>query len=261
MSGKIGLVAALPAEGAALFGPQKMKLLGGRKTFRTFLPNGTELLGTISGPGRENALSASRWLVENGCRMLIGAGVAGGLKPGMNPGDLLLPEEIIEDSGDGTEHWTTDVPAQGRFSLLLGKSGIQAYGGKLFSSPVAILTPGDKLFLHRRTAALAVDMESSGLACVARESGIPFLVLRAVCDPPERTVPVELSSVMAQDGTVRVPALLCHLARKPALIIEILHLKKDFAAALTGLRKGWQMLMEIGALPICPEWDSLESPS
>jgi adenosylhomocysteine nucleosidase len=261
MSGRIGLVAALPAEGAALFGPRKTEWFGGRKIVRISLSNDTELLGTVSGLGRENARSATRWLVENGCGIVVGAGVAGGLKPGMKPGDLVLPEEILEDAGGDVQKWPTNSPAQGRLSLLLGRAGIQVYGGKLFSSPVAILSPGEKLSLHRKTAALAVDMESAGIACAARESGVPFLIFRAICDPADRTVPVELSSAIAQNGAVRVPTLLGHLARKPTLIIEILHLRRDFAAALTHLRKGWQTLMKNDALSAWPEWGAMDSAS
>lgn len=246
MDGKVGLVAALPSEGSALFDRKQGARSGGRKIFRAVLPGGTELLGTLSGIGRENARSATRWLVENGCRIVVGAGVAGGLKPGLSPGALVLPDEIVEDGEGIFRTWRTAAPGNERLLSLLEESGCEVYRGKLFSSDAPILIPGDKLSLHRRTGALAVDMESAGVALAARDTGIPFFILRAVCDPAERGVPAELSSALDPNGRVRIPALLGQVARKPALIPEMLRLKKDFAAALKELHRGWQALLQSG---------------
>ncbi len=243
MHDKVGLVTALPSEGLALFDRKQGARLAGRRVFKGTLPGGTGLLGTISGMGRENASSATRWLVENGCRIIVVAGVAGGLKPGLIPGDLVIPEEIVEDSEGTLRMWTTAARGNGRLSFLLEQAGCGVHRGKLFSSGVPILTPGDKRSLHRRTEALAVDMESAGVAHAAAEAGVPFFVLRAVCDPAERGVPAELSLVLDSNGRVRIPALLGQIVRNPGLIPEMLRLRREFNAALTGLRCGWQALL------------------
>jgi hypothetical protein len=55
--------------------------------------------------------------------------------------------------------------------------------------PQAALTPGDKAAAGPRPGALALDLESAAFAQVCRAAALPFLVVRAILDPLNLSLP------------------------------------------------------------------------
>lgn len=156
-------------------------------------------------------------------RGLVSFGLAGGLDPALRPGDVLVPERVLSDAGS----WAAD-PALRR-ALGPGRADPVFGGGTVLATAAA------KRDLHARTGAAAVDLESAAVAEVARHHGLPFAVLRAVCDPASRDLP--LAALVALDGGGRIDMMrvLGAVAARPREVPALLALGMDAARARRSL--------------------------
>lgn len=193
-----------------------------------------------------NAASASQWLIAEGTGALINLGVSGGLWQGLRPGDLVLAERVVERGMTGERTFEADRGCADLAHAALRMAGMPVQRGALFCASRALLTAEEKQALYNATPALAVDMESAAVARAATGEGLPFFILRAVCDPVERRVDEDLFSCLGEDGQVRWPVLLKGLGRRPSLLGGLLRARKDFLLALKSLRQAWQVQTMIG---------------
>jgi adenosylhomocysteine nucleosidase len=245
MKPALGLATASWAEGRFVLGCRHWRYMGGRMVWRSHTPHGIELFAVPSGVGLENALSAARWLVQEGVTALACIGVAGGLRPGLRPGQVVIGEKVVEEgTGKGPGAWEADGPGGELAYTTLLDHGIRAWRGTVVSTRAAVLSAEDKGSLYRKTRGLAVDMESSAVARTAAESNLPFLALRAVCDPQERTLDRDLTGCLNREGGIHFSVLLKNLLRRPSLVSDLLPIARDFALALSGLRRAWQVLLK-----------------
>jgi adenosylhomocysteine nucleosidase len=199
-----------------------------------------------SGLGLAHASAAARWLVEEGANALVAAGIAGGLHPGMKTGDLVIPDLILEenDKKNCALPWDADCPFAGQAYEALVAEGESVHRGPIISTNEPVLTVEGKKVLYARTLALAVDMESAPVARVATEAGLPFFLLRAVCDPADRTVPRDAFESIDCKGRTRPFVLLAKLLRRPFLLGDLWGVRRDFVTALASLGRGWEILMK-----------------
>lgn len=237
-----GLVIAMPFEGRALLGRAGWKSEDGRMVRCFETPGGAGLLAVISGPGPGKALDAARWIVARGAKALAVIGVAGGLDPALNPGDLVVAETVLESGGtDPSERWTPDNGAARSLYDALAAEGFSVRRGAVITVVFPLLTTEDKCLLHRQSGALAVDMESAAIARVAAESGIPLLVLRAVSDASDEPLAPDFVGCWTEGGVLR-PALLARaIARRPALALSVIRTEISLISALAALRRAWRM--------------------
>ncbi len=215
--------------------------------------DGMELLCAVSGPGMEAARAAADALVRRGARALLCIGVSGGLAPGLSAGDLVLAEAVLASGFPGlripaSPAWTRQALAALQASMHLAGPHPRIVLGQVLSLHRPALGAARKEDLWRRTHALIADLESAGVAMAAAEAGLPLLVLRAVCDPPERDLPPELPRLLDERGRVRPRRLLWSIARKPALVTGLLASRREFSAAMASLRRAMDALAQAGAL-------------
>jgi adenosylhomocysteine nucleosidase len=245
MQPALGFVTASVAEAHFVLGCRQWTHVGGRSVWRSRDPHGVELFAVRSGRGLESALSAARWLVREGVTALVCVGVAGGLHPGLRPGQLVLCEKVVEDqgAGKGSGAWEADGFGTELAYTTLSAHGIRIRKGTVVTTKTAVLSARQKSLLYRKTQGLAVDMESAAVARAAAESNLPFLALRAVCDPQERTLDRGLADCLDQGGRIQFFVLLKNLLLKPSLVSDLPPLTRDFALALSALRRAWQVLL------------------
>lgn len=242
----LGLATATWAEARFVLGCRHWTHMGGSMVRRSHTRHGLHLFAVRSGVGAERALAAARWLVQEGATALACLGVAAGLRPGLRPGEIVIGEKVVEQdaTGEGPGAWDADLSAVQHVYTVLSAHGIKAWRGTVVSTKAAVLSAEDKSSLYRKTRALAVDMESSAVARTAAESDLPFLALRAVCDPQERTLDRDLTDCLDQGGRIQLPLLLNSLLRGPSLFFDLLPLARDFVLALSALRQAWQVLLK-----------------
>jgi hopanoid-associated phosphorylase len=219
----IGYVVALPLEARALPGWTSREK--GDDGLCRLSPTA---ICAVCGPGRTAAAAAAHELHRHGATCLAGIGVSGGLAPNLYPGELVLANWIHHehDAWSTAAHWTARLSA-----LLTGH-----LVGPLACVDEPVLTAADKRELHEATGALAVDMESAGLADAAHDLGLPFVVLRAVLDESDADVPGPLARSLGPHGSVDGLRLTRELLRRPWLIGGMIGLGVRQRRAVAALR-------------------------
>lgn len=246
MESALGLVFALPAESRALVGPFGWIRAGELSVRRARLPDGTGLLCARSGVGAERAASAARWLAAEGATALSIIGVSGGLDPALRPGDLVVADAVLASGGAAAGRRPADPDRSLLLYEALSAEGLRVRRGAVISASRPVSSSEAKRDLHDRCAALAVDMESAAVASAAAERNLPLIVLRAVCDAADQSVPDDFLVSLDEDGSVRPSVLLRRLAGRPSLVGDLVRVERGFSAALTALRCAWRVLVRAG---------------
>jgi len=181
-----------------------------------------------TGMGRQRSVASAAGLAAGGPRPVLVVGVAGALAHGIEPGDLVVADEIRRDGAD-----PIPVPTAAPLAAALRRLGLRVHVGPIVSS--ATVVDGAARTALAETGALAVDMESAWLAAAATATSATsatdgrhsrhrgsdegavrrdeaFAVVRAVVDTP--------SSPLLRPGTAirGVAALRSLQAAAPALL-------------------------------------------
>lgn len=219
----LGVVAALPMEARCLAGA---RLAPG--AFR----GAGETLIYCSGPGEAPARRAAEHLIVQGAHALVSWGTAGALAPSVSPGDLVLAESVLtEEHPLAVEpHWHKRLS-----ELLNGR--VPIHRGKLLHTGHAVGRAEAKQALFEASGAIAVDMESAGIAMAASKREIPFLIVRAIVDAQARDLPRAALAALDATGRIRLGRMLPILLRDPREIAGLMQLALDFRTALATLKK------------------------
>ena len=197
-----------------------------------------ELLMVRAAAGRpEEAEAAARAMVAHGASGLVSFGIAGGLDPSLGAGVVVIASSVIGPEGDA-------LPAHEPWVESLMQIDGTFDSGAIVGSDEPVMTVSDKRRLFRRYGALAVDMESHAVAAVARDSGLPFVALRAIGDPAGRPVPRAALAGLMPDGRTRALPVLAGLLRRPRDFAGIWRLARETDRALSALRAA----VEAGAI-------------
>jgi adenosylhomocysteine nucleosidase len=200
---KIGFITGLTAEARWLRNAGFMVKVGGG------MPLGAE--------------RAAEALVKDGAQGLISFGLAGGLKPGLVPGSIVVPTAVVE----GNQVYPADYALM---AFLGGSTGAPIYAGQKIAE-----TAHDKALIYGRSQTDAIDLESGAVARVAQTRGLPFAVLRAVADPADADLPPLATTALKDDGRLDFPAIFASLLRHPRQVpglIAMARSAKDARAAL-----------------------------
>jgi hopanoid-associated phosphorylase len=173
----------------------------------------------------EGARRAAERLLAQGARGLISFGLAAGLSPDLLPGDVLVPRRVVIDG--------TFFHTDRRLCQTLG--GVTEHD--LLHSERIIATAEEKRRLFATTGCSALDMESGVVARAALAEARPFAVLRAVCDPADRSLPPASLVALSADGRIDVVRLLGSITRRPGQIGDLIILGRDAFAARDSLRR------------------------
>ncbi len=218
----VGVVAALEAEARA-FGPAVR-----RRDGISALGDGTLL--AVSGMGAALATIAARSLADAGVSALMSFGLAGGLDPVLAAGSIVLPSEVICRDG---ARFPTSAEWRGQLALAIGEHHTVVTGA-LLSSGAPIDAVAAKSAAFRDTGAVAVDMESAGVAQLAAARHLPFIAVRVIVDTAVDALP---RAVMAagRGGQVSIPRLIAGLAAAPRDLPALIRLARRYRAATRSL--------------------------
>ena len=168
---------------------------------------------------------------------LVSFGVAGGLKPGLSPGVLLVPDEILVE--------VRAIPVDRALAEGLLLRLPQALTGRMTAGSGLLATTDAKSALYEQTQALAVDLESGLLAEAAQAAGLPFVILRAVADPSHRTLPKAAQIPLTPAGKPNLPAILASVLRSPGQIPGLITLGFEMNRAMASLRQAAKALITL----------------
>lgn len=178
--------------------------------------HGQPVVAVLSRIGKVAAAVTATVLLERfGVRAVVFTGVAGGLAPGVNVGDVVVATELLQHDFDASPIFPKyEVPLMGlsRFAAdaaisdalanvatgvlrdpqaWVGQEGVREFGlaspklhrGLLVSGDRFVSTTIESEVLRRDLPdALAVEMEGAAVAQVCHDYGVPFAAMRTISD-------------------------------------------------------------------------------
>lgn len=188
---------------------------------------------SCAGASPRRAQREARALLSGGARALVSFGVAGGLRPTLAVGSLIIGEEVFTPEHHllpGSTSWRVALETAAR------ESGLKISSGRIAGSNRVVAHAEAKAALHGLSGALAVDMESHAVAAVAWEAKVPFLALRAILDDAESTLPSIVRGSIDRNGKPRKALVALRLAVTPWNTGALRRLERDSRAAHQALR-------------------------
>ena len=197
---RIGIICAIPNE-LQYFNPNENRIqkIGERKFYKSTYDK-HELILVQSGLGKVNAAVVSTLLIEKfECKFLLFAGVAGGIDPGIEIGEVIIADSLIQydygklENGEILPFRPGSIPTgkpknelEYRLDLKI-KRKIEASlpkvrMGKILTGDVFLQCKDTKKELFEKYGAQAIDMEGAAVAQVAEQFGIPAVVVRCLSD-------------------------------------------------------------------------------
>lgn len=158
---------------------------------------------------------------------IVSLGLAGGLAPIPQVGDILIGSHVVTER----EHYACDPG----WSRVLRTKLPEAHSVVIAGVEEPALHMGAKKELFRATGAHAVDMESHVAARFAQERGLPFVVLRVVSDDCHRTLPPAAVERLSLKGNPRLFAILRSLLREPGQFGELMRTAREAGTAFKSL--------------------------
>lgn len=218
MSAPVAIVAAMHEELSALLAqmPDEQRVRVAGRDFWAGHLHGRPVVAVLSRIGKVAAAVTATVLLERfGVRAIVFTGVAGGLAPGVNVGDVVVASELLQHDLDASPIFPKyEVPLMGMARLpadaviadalatvaaqvlrdlvaLIGQQALDEFGieaprvhrGLLVSGDRFVSTTAESEALRRDLPdALAVEMEGAAMAQVCHDYGVPFAAMRTISD-------------------------------------------------------------------------------
>lgn len=159
---------------------------------------GKAVVAVICGVGKVNAATCAQLLIsEFKITQLINIGIAGGLGPDIQPGDVVIADTLVQHDIDVTTLGlapgqiyrlnTFDFKSD-PFLLSIAQqasahiSAHHSYTGRIVSGDQFIACPKKSQWLQDEFSALACEMESASIAQVCHLNRLPFVCIRSISD-------------------------------------------------------------------------------
>jgi len=165
-------------------------------------------------------------------RGVISFGVAGGLDPELESGDVVVATEVIA----GRTRWLAGLALSEELIDGAGLAGQRIVRGSLVGVERVVPAQTAKAALRSETGAAAVDMESHIAAAYAASASLPFAALRVISDPATRALPALAVNAVKPNGNIDLAMVLRGVARNPLLVRALVSTGRDFNRALRSLR-------------------------
>ncbi|MGH9585121.1 MAG: hypothetical protein ACRD4O_19550, partial [Bryobacteraceae bacterium] len=152
-------------------------------------------------------LSASR------LEAVVSTGYCGALDPELRESQIVVGTEILDSE-------TNEI-----FACIPAESDAAFVSGRIVSQDRIAVSAAEKQQLSRH-GAIAVDMESSGVAARAKRAGLPFAAIRAVSDCADESFAFDLNCMRTAEGRMRTGKIINYALTHPRAIPELRRLKR-----------------------------------
>src|SRR5688500_11663817 len=185
----VGIVCAIRPELTAFLGrcDRVKRYSGGKFTFRGGLLGDIRVAVVESGIGAARARQATQSLIDaHSPDWILSTGFSGALEKSLQVGDLVMADSI-----------TTPEGAPLKIDLRMSSDpGQGLHVGRVVTSGHIVRTLDEKQALASQCGAIAVDMESYGVAEVCRDKSIRFMAIRVISDDMSADLPLEVLTVL-----------------------------------------------------------------
>ncbi len=177
---------------------------------------GRDLLLAKTGVGPDNAEAAARRLFEETpVTAALSLGVAGGLGPQLQTGDLIVGDRAILRRGSGLQSFPCDSGLQESAITAIRRLDSRYSLGSILTVDRIVRTPKEKHQLAAESGAVALDMESAAIASAALAYSVPFLAIRGVLDPVYEDLTIDFDQFLDAEGEPSLPRLMRYLITHP----------------------------------------------
>jgi hypothetical protein len=179
----------------------------------------------LTGIGLHAATAATPAVFRDNPNLCIASGFAGGLSDALHVADIIVP---VRASGPGGASIACD-PSALNLALACGARRINA----LYSAPAIVVTAAEKRELS--AMADAVDMESRTILGESQQRNISGLALRAISDPANVDLALDLNQAVSPQGVIARGRLLGALLQRPKALPGLVRLGVQSSRAATAL--------------------------
>ncbi len=211
----------------------------------TFQVGEKTVIVATTGSGARNAGEWARAAAFTDCAWFLAAGVAGGISPNLDTGDVVLAAHVY-------------LRQPGEFELVHSARGAAgsvtgARSGDLVTVPHVLITQQDKAQLYasfdhdgRRADTMLADMESAAIAQAAREQGARFAAIRAVSDTAGEDLPLDFNQYLDARGNVNRGRIAREALTRPVLFRQLTRLGRNTKVACVRLAEVvWQWIEQV----------------
>lgn len=179
---------------------------------------GVAIVATMTGIGMGAAARATGRILDSaGVDHVVVVGIAGGIGPSVEIGDLVVPERVI-DLASGTEHRPHPLGGSAPRGTLVTWDGL--------------LVDPERMARLAREGVVAIDMETAAVAAVCERRGCPWSVFRAISDrADDASVDQAVFGLAGPDGGPNLPALARFLLTRPWRIPQLARLARGMRLA------------------------------
>lgn len=221
----------------------------GLRGFRAISEAG-EIAFVATGIGIRNARETTRRALSYfpQTELVIGTGVAGALSRGLRPGDIVVANRVLKSREDSAhpEHVLEIGPEElEHCEHVLREAGLSFSTGAILTTGRVVPDATAKRLAKEQSGAIAVDMESAGIAYEAASRGIPFVVVRTVMDSVEDEV--FAAEVADEQGRVKALAATNYLVRNPGALMKLPRMLFNLTLAARSLADAIEALSLHGA--------------
>jgi adenosylhomocysteine nucleosidase len=207
-----GIVFAIGTEADAFEGRARdtTATIAGGLTFQEGTVAGRRVAWVVSGAGTARASTACQLLID-GHRpgLVISAGFAGALDEHLTRGRVVSPMRASR-----IDHEPIDLTPATALALPQELT--------ILTVDRVVCTAADKQALAAATAADLVDMETWGVATVARAAGLACVSVRVVSDGAGEDLPREMTDLVQPQSTMRrFGAALRAVSRRPGAAVDM----------------------------------------
>jgi adenosylhomocysteine nucleosidase len=184
-----------------------------------------EIVATTTGIGTRAATQAAEKILgSTPLHHLVVVGIAGGIGPSVDIGDLVVPELVI-DLATGAEY---------RPSVM----GDTEARGTLATSNAVLSDPAEAARLERQ-GVIAVDMETAAIAAICESRACSWSVFRAISDcVGDGLIDPSMLGLTGADGEPNLPALLRFMLTHPKHVPNLVRLGRGLRLATNAAASG-----------------------
>jgi len=176
----------------------------------------------LTGMGQSHALEAIRQVLPARPDICVSTGLAGALRGGYHPGDILAAR-LVSEAGE-------PVAVASHLELLSTAVDCGARQVERFvTSRTLVASAEQKRSLGSQ--AEAVEMESYSILAEAARYGVPALAVRAISDTAEFDMPYDFENARDSRGHIRVGGVIAQVLRRPFGLPALLTLARDCRVA------------------------------
>ena len=179
---------------------------------------GARVRAVLTGMGQMYALETARRVLADRPDICISTGLAGALRSGYRPGDVLAAR-LVSEVGEPVA--VASHPELLTTAVDCGARQVERFA----TSRTLVSRAEEKLQLGRQ--AEAVEMESYTILAEAARYGVPAVAVRAISDTVDFDIPYDFERTQNARGQIRIGGIVAQVLRHPSGLPALLALARD----------------------------------